>query len=174
MKISKLTIMKKTLIIALGCLAILFAACKKPTPPAEPVDYTANYVGNHLGRFTLTITSMNNQPQSSMSFPIDSITMSIDKAETLNAIIATVTIDSEPYQATGTVTESQIHFNPIPLNLDRPDFAIEGNINLEGTKNDGKLNITGDFSGHGVASIMGAWNTFDEISGTIAGELQKQ
>lgn len=164
--------MKKTLVIALCCIGVLLAACKKPEP--TPVDYSTNYVGNHLGNFKLTITSMNNTPQTGMSFPIDSITMAIDKAETINSIVATVTIENEPYQATGTVTESQIHFNPIPLNLDRPDFAIEGNINLEGTKSEGKLNITGDFSGHGWAFIMGQLTTFNEISGTVAGELEKQ
>ena len=49
--------MKKTLIIALCSLAVMFAACKKPVEPT--VDYTSNYVGNYIGQFTLSITSMN-------------------------------------------------------------------------------------------------------------------
>ena len=167
--------MKKTLLIALCSLAVIFTACKKPVDPTpeEPVDYAAQYVGDHLGQFTLTITSMNNQPQTGMSFPIDSITMNIDKAETPNAIIATVTIENEPYQATGTVTETQILFDPIPLSLDRPEFALTGDIKLEGTKNEGKLNINGDFNGRGWAFIWNQINEFDEVSGTISGELEK-
>lgn len=167
--------MKKTLLIALCSLAVMFTACKKQEPtPIEPVDYTANYVGDHLGQFTLTITSMNNQAQTGMSFNVDSIRMDITKGEALNAIVATVTIENEPYQATGTVTETEINFNPIPLNLEYPEFVIEGNINLKGTKNEGKLNIDGDFGGHGWAFIMGQINQFEEISGTVTGELVKQ
>ena len=71
--------MKKTLIIALSCLVVLFAACKKKPVEPTPVDYTANYVGNYMGQFTLTITSMNNSAVSNMSFPIDSIKMDIAK-----------------------------------------------------------------------------------------------
>ena len=87
--------MKKTLIIALSCLVVLFAACKKKPVEPTPVDYTANYVGNYMGQFTLTITSMNNSAVSNMSFPIDSIKMDIAKGTETNAITATVTVDNE-------------------------------------------------------------------------------
>ena len=75
--------MKKTLLIALCSLAVLFTACKKPVEPTpEPVDYTPNYVGNYLGQFTLAITSMNNQPQNGMSFPIENIGMEMRRKPT--------------------------------------------------------------------------------------------
>lgn len=168
--------MKKTLIIALSCLAVLFAACKKPVEPTpEPVDYTANYIGNYLGQFTLTITSMNNQEQTGIAFPIDSIKMDITKMEAVNAITATVTIENEPYQAVGTATEEKANFEPVHLNLVRPDFSIICDILLEGQPNaDNTLSITGSFSGSGKAIIGGAEQQFDEISGTVAGQLNKQ
>ena len=70
--------MKKTLIIALCSLALAFVACKKPVEPTpEPVDYAENYVGDYLGQFMFTITSMNSQPMSNMTFPIENIGMLI-------------------------------------------------------------------------------------------------
>ena len=168
--------MKKTLIIALSCLAVLIAACKKPVEPTpEPVDYTTNYVGNYLGQFTLTITSMNNQAQSGLSFPIDSIRMDIAKMDEVNAISATVTIENEPYQAVGTATEEKANFEPVHLILDRPDFSIICDIILEGQPVVGNtLSLTGSFSGSGKAFIGGAEQQFDEISGTVTGQLNKQ
>ena len=167
--------MKKTLIIALSCLAILFAACKKPVEPTPlEVDYAVEYVGNYLGQFTLTITSMNNQPQTGMSFPIDSITMRIAKADADNVITASVAIENEVYQATGRATAEKIEFDAIPLNLEKPDFTIEGTLELEGTKDRDMLHITGNFSGSGTASIMGQEQSFEEVSGTVNGNLTKQ
>ena len=144
--------MKKTLIIALCSLAVMFAACKKPVEPT-PVDYTANYVGNYMGQFTLTITSMNNTPQSSLSFPIDSIRMNIAK-----------------------VTE-KADFEALHFVIDKPDqhYTFNLDLKLEGTKPTAdSLNIIGSFSGNGSASIMGQDQVFDEVSGTISGRLLKQ
>ena len=167
--------MKKTLLIALCSLAVIFTACKKPEPtPVVPVDYTTNYVGDYLGQFTLTITSMNNQPQT-VSIPIDSIRMDIAKGTEANAITATLTIDNEAYEAQGTATEQKIQFNPVHLTLVKPDFSIVCDINLEGSPivND-TLSLTGDFAGRGTAMIMGTEQQFDEVSGTVIGKLVKQ
>ena len=163
--------MKKALIIALCSIAVAFTACKKP----EPIDYAANYVGNYLGQFTLTITSMNNDPSTSMSFPIDSIVMNIAKGQASNSITATVTIENEAYQAVGTASEEKVTFNPIHLNLNKSDFSIICDINLEGEPivND-TLCLNGNFAGTGSAMIWGQEQQFDEISGTVNGKLKKQ
>ena len=95
--------MKKTLLIALCSLAVLFAACK-PEPDPEPVDYAPNYVGDYLGQYTLTITSMNNQTQTGMSFPLEGIGMTITKGEEINAITASVTVGNETHYTNGTAT----------------------------------------------------------------------
>ena len=170
--------MKKTLIIALGCIAVMFASCKKPvepTPEPVPVDYTVNYVGDYLGTFTLTLTSMNNQPQTGLSFPIDSIRMNITKAEADNTITATVDIENELYQAVGKTTAEKIEFDDIPLNLEKPDFTVVGTLKLEGVLDtDDLLHITGSFSGSGTAFIMGEEQHFEEVSGTVDGNLERQ
>jgi len=167
--------MKKTLIIALCSLAVLFAACTKPEP--EPVDYTPNYVGNYIGQFSLTITSMNNQPQSNMTFPIEGISMDITKGEETNAIMASVTVEDETHYTNGTATEEKADFETVRLVIDKPDQFYKFNLDLkmEGTKTEGDtLNIVGSFSGDGNATIMGQEQIFNEVSGTLSGKLVKQ
>lgn len=169
--------MKKTLIIALSCLVVLFAACKKKPVEPTPVDYTANYVGNYIGQFTLSITSMNNSAVSNMSFPIDSIRMDIAKGAEANAITATVTVDNESHQSAGTATAEKADFGTIRLIIDKPDQNYSFNLDLvmEGTKAvSDSLNIVGTFSGNGSANIMGQEQVFNEVSGTINGKLGKR
>lgn len=166
--------MKKTLIIALCSLAVMFAACKKPVEPT--VDYTSNYVGNYIGQFTLSITSTN-PPISNLDFPIDGIKMNIAKGTEANAITATVTVDNESHQTTGIASADKVDFQPVLLNIDKPDqhYAFHLDLELEGTKPTAdSLNIIGSFSGNGSASIMGQEQVYDEVSGTISGRLLKQ
>jgi hypothetical protein len=169
--------MKKTLIIALSCLVVLFAACKKKPVEPTPVDYTANYVGNYMGQFTLTITSMNNSAVSNMSFPIDSIKMDIAKGTETNAITATVTVDNESHQTTGTATADKADFGTVHLVIDKPDqhYSFNLDLKMEGSKAaSDTLNIVGSFTGKGTAEIMGQEQIFDEVSGTLNGKLLKQ
>ena len=180
-KYQNISIMKKTLIIALCCLAVLFVACKKPVEPTpEPVDHTPNYVGNYIGQFTLTITSMNNQAQSSLSFPIDGIGMDITKGEEDNAITAMVTVGNESHYTNGTTSAEKAEFETVHLVIDEMHqisnpYLFNLDLLMEGTKaNSDTLNIIGTFSGDGSASIMGQEQVFNEVSGTINGKLVKQ
>lgn len=166
--------MKKTLIIALCSLAVMFAACKKPVEPT--VDYTSNYVGNYIGQFTLSITSTT-PPIPNLDFPIDGIKMNIAKGNEANAITATVTVDNESHQTTGIASADKVDFQPVLLNIDKPDqhYAFHLDLELEGTKPTAdSLNIIGSFSGNGSASFMGQEQVYDEVSGTISGRLLKQ
>lgn len=169
--------MKKGIIIALCSLAVLFAACTKPEPEPEPVDYAPNYVGNYLGQFSLTITSMNNQPQSNMTFPIANVGMDITKGVEANTVTATVTVDNESHQTTGTTTEEKVDFGSIPINIDKPDqnYWFKLNLKMDGSMDiSDTLNITGSFTGNGSASIMGQEQVFNEVSGTLTGKLGRQ
>ena len=169
--------MKKVFIIALCCIAVMFAGCKKPVEPTseEPVDYTTNYVGDYLGQFILTISTMNYQTVSNMSFPIDSIRMNIAKGNETNSISATVIIDNESYQTSGIAKPAMADLDNVHLVLNKTDFSINCNIKLVAlpSEND-NLELRGDFSGDGTAIIMGQEQVFDEISGTVVGNLRKQ
>ena len=132
--------MKKTFLIALCSIAIVFASCKKPVEP-EPIDYSTNYVGNYLGQFTLAITSMNDQA-TSLSFPIDSIRMNIAKGAEANTITATMTIDNKELKVAalkeGTVIDhipSDKLFKVIAiLNLKNTHSQITIGYNLDSAK----------------------------------------
>lgn len=171
--------MKKTLLIALCSLAVLFAACK-PEPDPEPVDYAPNYVGDYLGQYTLTITSMNNQTQTGMSFPIEGIGMTITKGEEINAITASVTVGNETHYTNGTATAEKATFETVHLVIDETHqisnpYIFNLDLLMEGTKAvSDTLNITGSFSGNGSATIMGQEQVFEEVSGTLTGKLVKQ
>lgn len=171
--------MKKTLLIALCSLAVLFAACK-PEPDPEPVDYAPNYVGDYLGQYTLTITSMNNQTQTGMSFPLEGIGMTITKGEEINAITASVTVGNETHYTNGTATAEKATFETVHLVIDETHqisnpYIFNLDLLMEGTKAvSDTLNITGSFSGNGSATIMGQEQVFEEVSGTLIGKLVKQ
>ncbi len=171
--------MKKKLLIALGCLAIMFAACHKPDDPTpDPTaDYTANYVGNYVGDYNFTITSMNHQTQTGMSFPIEDIRMDITKGTEDNAITATVTVDNETRQTNGIATADKAEFETVHFIIDKPDqgYKFELDLSMEGTKADSDtLNITGTFAGNGYFIFQGEENTLDEVSGNLSGTLAKQ
>ena len=173
--------MKKTLLIALCSLAIVFAGCKKPVEPTpEPVDYTPNYVGNYIGQFMLTVATMNNQPQTGMSFPIDGIGMDIAKGAEFNAITATVTVGNDIRQTTGTATAEKADFETVRLVIDETHqasnpYIFNLDLLMEGTKaaND-TLIITGTFTGNGSFFFNGMENVLDEVSGSLSGKLVKQ
>ena len=172
--------MKKSLLIALCCIALSFAACKpdNPTPvdPVDNVDYSENYVGDYIGSYTFNITSMNNQPQA-LGFPIDNIGMSITKGEGDNAIIATVTVDNETRQTRGTSKADKVDFESVNLAIDKPDqlYSFSLDLKMEGKKADtDTLNITGTFSGNGKFTFAGQENILDEVSGNMTGKLVKQ
>lgn len=175
--------MKKTLIIALCCLVAALAACKKkpieptPEPEPEPIDYAVNYVGSYLGQFTLTILTMNNEEVTNMSFPIDSIQMDIAKGEAFNAVTATVTVDNESHQTTGTATEAKADFETVHLLIDKPDqgYQFDLDLQMEGSKAESDtLNITGSFTGSGYFIFMGEMQSLDEVSGNLSGKLVPQ
>ena len=173
--------MKKTLIIALCCILAVMAACKKkpvdPTPEPEPVNYAEQYVGNYLGSFAFTILTMNNEAVTNMTFPIDNITMNIAEGEGENAITATVTVDNETRQTTGTATEEKANFETVHIIIDKPDqgYRFDLDLKMEGNKMTAdSLNIAGTFTGNGTFVFMGETNILDEVSGNVNGQLGKQ
>ena len=173
--------MKKTFIIALCCILAVMAACKKkpvdPTPEPEPVNYAEQYVGNYLGSFAFTILTMNNEAVTNMTFPIDNITMNIAEGEGENAITATVTVDNETRQTTGTATIDKADFELLHLIIDKPDqgYRFDLDLKMEGNKIAAdSLNIAGTFTGNGTFVFMGETNILDEVSGNMNGQLGKQ
>ena len=167
--------MKKTLIIALCCIIAMMTACKKE--PEKPTNYAEQYAGSYLGSFAFTILTMNNEAVTNMTFPIDNIGMDITKGEEINAITATVTVDNETRQTTGTASLEKAEFNSVGVVIDKPDqhYCFNLDLKLEGTKPSAdSLNIIGTFTGNGTFEFMGETQVLDEISGTLSGKLAAQ
>ena len=107
--------------------------------------------------------------------------MNIAKGTAFNAITATVTVDNETRQTSGTATAEKADFESVNLIIDKPDqnYYFDLNLKMEGTKtaND-TLNIIGTFSGNGKATIFTPQGPFEqifnEVSGTLNGNLVKQ
>ena len=170
--------MKKGIIIFCS-LAVLFAACTKPEPEPtpEPVDYAPLYVGNHIGQINLSINSINNEPQTNMTFPINNIGIDIAMGSEINTVTATLTADTESRQTTGTTTAEKLDFDPVLLVIDKPDqnYSFNLELKMEGTKdNSDTLYVVGSFSGNGKAIFMGQELIYDEVSGELSGTLVKQ
>ena len=169
--------MKKTLIIALCCIAVAFASCKKkpvdPTP-VDPVDYTENYIGSYVGSYTFNISSINGQPQP-FSFEMDNIRMDIAKGTGDNVITATVTIDDVTRQTTGIAKEDKADFDFVHLGVVKPEFAIELDFKMEATKiASDTLNITGTFTDGTGWILFGQQIDITDAEGTLSGILVKQ
>ena len=180
----KPTTMKKTLLIALCSLAVMFAACTKPEPEPEPetVDYAPNYVGNYIGQFLFSDIKMvsNGQTQTGFSFHIDNIGMDLTKGEGTNAITAMVTVGNESHYTNGTTSAEKADFGTVHLVIDESHqisnpYVFNLDLLMEGTKAaSDTLLITGTFTGDGTFTINGVENDLTEVSGNLTGKLVKQ
>ena len=181
--------MKKTLIIALCCMALSFTACNKPDNPTpvdpvnpadtvDTVDYSEKYVGNYVGPFNFSITTVDGQSQSPWSFEMDNIGMVITKGSDDNAITATVTIDDVTRQTTGIAKKDKADFDFVHLGVNKPDqgYCIELDFQMVASKvASDTLNITGTFTnGTGWIIFMGQTLDINNAEGTLSGTLVKQ
>ena len=104
--------------------------------------------------------------------------MDIIKGTETNAITATVTVDNEAYQTSGTASDDKADFGTVHLVIDKPDqnYFFNLDLKLEGTKTvSDTLNIIGTFSGNGNFTMpTGELMLLNEVSGNVSGNLGKQ
>lgn len=174
--------MKKPFIIALCCIVAAVAACKKkpveptPEPVPQPVEFSEKYVGNYLGNMVLAIQGTIDTVSISvpMLFPFDSIAMTITKGDADNTVNATVIIDNELYQTSGTATADKADFDVVHLILDKPDFNVTGDVQFVATPAESdSLNLSGSFAGTGTVNFLGETYPIN-ATGTVNGKLGKQ
>lgn len=164
--------MKKSLIIAMCCITVLFAACKKEKPYEK---FLGNYNGSALVNGTVTIgsgsTTLNKDIE--QTFPM---TISLSAGEADNKLVLTYIPDEqqETFTATGTITNDKVVFDPIQVNQVIEGSAIDITLNLEGTLTGNIFAMNGTFNGDGNVSIAGQLIPIPfTTTGTVTANLNK-
>ena len=164
--------MKKSLIIAMCCITVLFAACKKEKPYEK---FLGNYNGSALVNGTVTIgsgsTTLNKDIE--QTFPM---TISLSAGEADNKLVLTYIPDEqqETFTATGTITNDKVVFDPIQVNQVIEGSAIDITLNLNGTLTGNIFAMNGTFNGDGNVSIAGQLIPIPfTTTGTVTANLNK-
>lgn len=165
--------MKKTFILALCCISLVFAACKKEKPYEK---FIGSYEGSALLRGTVSFNmgSMGSFVQDiENTFPMD-ITLSAGNAD--NKLVMTYTPDdqSETYTATGTITDDQVVFDPIEVEQEIEGALISLTLDLEGTLSGNIFALSGTFNGDGNLTIADYPLPIPySVTGTVSANLDK-
>ena len=123
---------------------------------------------------------MNNEAVTNMTFPVDGIQMDLAKGEEFNTVTATVTVDDESHQTSGTTTAEKADFQSVHVVIDELNqqlfpYLFNLDLKLEASKtNSDSLNVVGTFAGDGKFFFEGQMNILDEVSGSVNGQLVKQ
>ncbi|MBQ6772127.1 MAG: hypothetical protein IJP44_14275 [Bacteroidales bacterium] len=168
--------MKKSLVIAMCCITVLFAACKKEKPYEK---FIGNYEGACLVDATITIDnpvfpgSSTNQDFNNINMPIEA-TVSAGDAD--NKLVMTCKFENqnETYSIAGTINKDQVTFDTYTINqtINESQFSgtINATLNMTGTLVNNVLSLTGNLSGTGTTALLDV--PFD-IMGNMTGTLNK-
>lgn len=164
--------MKKTLIIALCCITVLFAACKKEKPYEK---FVGMYDGEVLinGTFQVPLFPQLNRIIENEPFKLD---FTLTQGSNDNQVILTYKPQgqNETYATTGNIKDNFVDFEPITVNQDIDQSHLNATIDLEGTIADNQLALEGTMSGKG--SLMYGEMTFPvnyTIDATLNGTIQR-
>ena len=165
--------MKKTLIIALCCISVIFAACNKEKPNEKFIGAYQGQ-GTISGMISMTVLGQLFQEE----IPSETMPMSINIAagQTDNEVVLTYHNDDPDMNLvfTGTVTDNKVTFNPLTVSQTVDGGSITGTIDMAGTLNEaeGKLQIDGTFDANGTIAD-GGFNQPYSLNGTITANLTK-
>ena len=168
--------MKKTLIIALCCLSVLFTACNKEKPYEK---FIGDWYGNGIvkGTMTMNIPSI---PGGSMDHNLDNIaipmSIKLSAGEAKNEVILTYTNDevNETYTTKGVINGNDVDFEPVNINMTVEATTIHATLDLMGTLNerDDILALNGTLSGNGTVGDGGVSIPFT-ATGTVTANLNR-
>lgn len=158
--------MKKILFIAMCCITVLFAACKKDNP-VEQVKPNEKFVGCYNGTSWINGKIMLNNPLSPdtpMTQDIDSLdlTMSFDitagDADNKIVMVAKPENQEETYTVNGTVSDNNVEFEAFTIERDFAEDQITGTMSatlvMSGTLSGNTLNVVGTITGNGTTTSV--------------------
>ena len=156
--------MKKILFIAMCCITVLFAACKKDNP-VEPEKPNEKFVGYYNGTSWVNgKIFLNNplSPESPLTQDIDSLDLSMSfditagDADNKVVMVAKPENQEETYTVNGTVSDNNVEFEAFTIEKDFSENQITGTVNatlvMSGTLSGNTLNIVGTITGNGTTT----------------------
>lgn len=166
--------MKKTLIIALCCLSVLFTACNKEKPYEK---FVGDWYGNGIVNGTMTMTLPGG---TTMDQNFDNITIpmaiKLSAGEAKNEVILTYANEelNETYTAKGIINDNTVAFSPVNINMSVEATTINATLDLTGTLNerDDILAISGALTGKGNVGEGGVSFPFT-AKGTVTANLNR-
>jgi len=147
--------MKKALIIALCCISVLFAACKKEKANEK-------FIGNYKGECVIEGTVSFENPLSPGQYVVETIKedspmeVSISAGAADNKVVMRMKADDfdDTYTVVGTVDGGMIAFEEFSIeNVEGYNFTAA--IVMAGALTGNLLTLTGPFAGEGALTIEG-------------------
>ncbi len=158
--------MKKILFIAMCCITVLFAACKKDNP-VEQVKPNEKFVGCYNGTSWVNgkiFLTNPMPPETPMTQDIDSLdlSMSFDIAagNADNKVVMTAKPENqeETYTVNGTVSDNNVEFEAFTIERDFAEDQITGTMSatlvMSGTLSGNTLNVVGTITGNGTTTSV--------------------
>ena len=167
--------MKKTLIIAMCCITVLFAACKKEKPYEK---YLGNYKGSCLVDPTISFENPM-IPGQTVTQELDDVTLpmeiNITAGQADDQIVVTYKPEDEGnvYTFKGTIQQNDVvDFGTITVNEIIDGYTVNANVDLTGTLVNDVFSLSGPVSGTGYAPLLPGVPV--AITGTLNAILNKQ
>ena len=166
--------MKRTIIIAMCCLAVLLAACNKEKPNEK---FIGDWYGNGIANVTMSLTVPTGGSYT-QDFNNITVPMSINLAagETKDQVIFTYTNEEvhETYTTKGTIKNNDVDFDPISVNMTVEGTTVTSTLDLKGvlSTSEDVLALNGTVSGQGNYAEGGLFVPYT-ANGTITANLNR-
>lgn len=166
--------MKRTIIIAMCCLAVLLAACNKEKPNEK---FIGDWYGNGIANVTMSLTVPTGGSYT-QDFNNITVPMSINLAagETKDQVIFTYTNEEvhETYTTKGTIKNNDVDFDPISVNITVEGTTVMATLDLKGvlSTSEDVLALNGTVSGQGNYAEGGLFVPYT-ANGTITANLNR-
>ncbi len=166
--------MKRTIIIAMCCLAALLAACNKEKPNEK---FIGDWYGNGIANVTMSLTvptgGSYNQDFNNITVPMS---INLAAGETKDQVIFTYTNEEvhETYTTKGTIKNNDVDFDPISVNMTVEGTTVTATLDLKGvlSTSEDVLALNGTVSGQGNYAEGGLFVPYT-ANGTITANLNR-
>lgn len=163
--------MKRTLIIALCCLSVLFAACNKEKPYEK---FIGDYEGSGTINGTMSLTIFGQTSSQEIKDMAVAMNVNLAPGDADDKVILTYTNDDiqETYTTTGLITDKAVDFEPVTVNITMEGYSAEVTLDLAGNLVETILSLNGTITGDGTVDYNGYPVPYT-IDGTVTANLNK-